>query len=987
MVLSERLLLALALAAAVAYTATPYAIALADRMQFYDLPVGYKGHARPTPYLGGAALMAGFALALALLAGHWASTAPMLAGVAVLWVVGTVDDRRHVSPLARVAVEAGLAVAIWALGLGWDLHAGAPVDLAVTCAWIAAVVNAFNLFDNMDGAASTMALVACAGIVLLGLVDGLSWLPIAAVALAGACLGFLPRNVSRPARVFLGDGGSMPLGFAVAFLAMRAAVVSVPAWQSLPIGLLLVGVPALDTCLVVVSRRRRGVSLLTGGRDHLTHRTRRLLPSARAVAFTLGGAQAVVSVAAVLATRGGASVVVIGAILYLLAGALTIVALELGETQHAHPARAVELASGASAPERSRAALLVLAALGLGAGLSPFLFAYYDASTWAPVGLVLTLACAVAVIARPLGLGGPGALALGGLLGLGIWSLASTTWAESVDGAVLAGNRWMVYGALLALLLGLVRSDRRATWLLAFTAAGVAAVALSVLARLLGGDPASLFLGGRLNSPLGYINGEGCLFAIGFWLFLAGAESRRAPLAGLAAGAATLMACLALLSQSRGTALAMLVSLALVLALVPGRTRRAYLLLVLGAAVALAVPALLHVYRDAAGGVVPLASAHAAGSAALLAACAAGSVWGLVSAAWGLATVGRPSPSSLRRRGSWLLALPVALALAFGVGAAHRVEREASSQWRAFTDITGPTAGAASSRLLSGAGNRYDYWRIAWHVWRAHPLLGVGAGNYPRSYYEQRATAEDVEQPHSIELQALSELGLPGALLLACLLAAFVWAALRMRAAAAREQLPRALLTAGVGVFAAWLAQTSVDWMHLLPGLTAIALIALTALLGPRRRSGRDTAPARRGRALALTALLVSLTLAGASLSRQGLAQVFRARAEDELAHDPAAALADADSALNVDSDALRSYYLKAAALARFDRAGAAEGTLRQALAREPASFVTWTLLGDIAARRGRNGQAREDYVHAQLLNPRDATLRELAKPASATHR
>src|SRR5204862_413341 len=70
------------------------------------------------------------------------------------------------------------------------------------------------------------------------------------------------------------------------------------------------------------------------------------------------------------------------------------------------------------------------------------------------------------------------------------------------------------------------------------------------------------------------------------------------------------------------------------------------------------------------------------------------------------------------------------------------------------------------SRLISGAGTRYDYWRIAWHSFTAHPLAGVGAGNYDRPYFQQRATTEDVRQPHSIELQALSELGLVGALLL-----------------------------------------------------------------------------------------------------------------------------------------------------------------------------------------------------------------------------
>ncbi|MDX6723612.1 MAG: UDP-GlcNAc:undecaprenyl-phosphate/decaprenyl-phosphate GlcNAc-phosphate transferase, partial [Solirubrobacteraceae bacterium] len=159
-----RALLGLAVALAVVYSATPLAIRVADRLQFYDKPAGYKGHARPTPYLGGAAVMAGFLLALVIVTGDWGRTLPLLGGMAVLLAVGTVDDRRNVSPLWRVAVEVALAWMLWQTGMGWDLGLGSGVDLALTIAWTVGVVNAFNLFDNMDGAASTMALVVSAAV-------------------------------------------------------------------------------------------------------------------------------------------------------------------------------------------------------------------------------------------------------------------------------------------------------------------------------------------------------------------------------------------------------------------------------------------------------------------------------------------------------------------------------------------------------------------------------------------------------------------------------------------------------------------------------------------------------------------------------------------------------------------------------------------------------------------------------------------------------
>jgi len=534
---------------------------------------------------------------------------------------------------------------------------------------------------------------------------------------------------------------------------------------------------------------------------------------------------------------------------------------------------------------------------------------------------------------------------------------------------------------------------------------------VSVLVRLLGTNPGTLFLGGRLNSPLGYINGEGCLFAMGFWLCMAVAESRRALLAGTAAGMATLMACLALLSQSRGTAIATLGSLLVVVAFAPGRTRRAYGLLVMAGGVALAAPDLLRIYDRHATGALPVEAGHAAGQAMLLGAAAAGVAWTLLTMGWELARSRRAEMSRAGRAGSWLLVVPLVLALAVAVGSAHRIERDVSHQWHAFTHLAPPPASgsaasqASESRLLSGVGNRYDYWRVAWRVWRAHPVLGVGAGNYLRPYDEDRATTEEVEQPHSIELQALSELGVVGALLLAGFLVGVAWGALRMRPAARRSPLTRSLMVGAVGAFVVWLVQTSVDWMHLLPGLTAIALASAAVLLRPgiaaRNEAGvrsrltaidsgrpgiRRALASRRALALATSAVVVALAGAGASLSRQGLSELYRSRAQSELGDShPEIALTDANRSLNIDSDAVETYYVKAAALARVDKAAEAETALRQALAHEPNNFVTWVLLGDIAVRERRLQVAMREYKRAHRLNPLNPTLAELsANPLAA---
>jgi cytochrome c-type biogenesis protein CcmH/NrfG len=132
--------------------------------------------------------------------------------------------------------------------------------------------------------------------------------------------------------------------------------------------------------------------------------------------------------------------------------------------------------------------------------------------------------------------------------------------------------------------------------------------------------------------------------------------------------------------------------------------------------------------------------------------------------------------------------------------------------------------------------------------------------------------------------------------------------------------------------------------------------------------------------------VVVTLIVAGASLSRQGLADLYGSRAQSELdgAH-PAIALTDANRSLDIDADAVQTYYVKAAALARFDQAAGAETALREALAQEPDNFVTWALLGDIAVREHRLPVARREYAQAHRLNPRDPTLIELsADPAAA---
>ena len=324
-----QLVLAALLALASAVVLTPVAIRVAFATGFLDKPVAYKGHAKATPYLGGAAVVAAFLPAALALGGAGSAIAWILAGTVAMAIVGTIDDRRMLGPLPRLVVEAAAAAMLWAAGFGWSAFSSDVLSLAVTIIWVVGLVNAFNLMDNLDGATGTVGAVCAVGVGAVALADGSTALAAVAFALAGACAGFLVHNLRRPARIFLGDGGSMPIGFLLAALLMAvsrdtnglgaAAVVAAAP---------LVGLPVLDTTLVMISRSRRGVPLLTGGRDHLTHRLLRVAGTPQRVAVALAvGQAALCAVGFGLLHLGGTAVAGAG-LAYVVLGTLVIVALE-----------------------------------------------------------------------------------------------------------------------------------------------------------------------------------------------------------------------------------------------------------------------------------------------------------------------------------------------------------------------------------------------------------------------------------------------------------------------------------------------------------------------------------------------------------------------------------------------------------------------------------------------------------------------------------
>jgi tetratricopeptide (TPR) repeat protein len=639
-------------------------------------------------------------------------------------------------------------------------------------------------------------------------------------------------------------------------------------------------------------------------------------------------------------------------------------------------------------PQTVRRALLALA--GLGCGLSPAFYGYFDLSVWGPLALGLVVVAIGLLFAHQAVPTGIRAVAVAALLAFACWCLFSMGWAESGDRALTEGDRWILYALYLLVLVLLVADRGDAEVLLAATAAGVVGIAAYDVLRLLGSDNQELFSGTRLLEPLGYVNGLGGFFLLGFWPLAAVAERVRQPaLAGVCAGAATLLAALVVLTDSRGTLFAFAASALLLLVLLPGRNRRAWLLLFTLVGVALAWGPLTDVTEALRSPIAnpPVETIQDGVRAALFVAAGVAVVWGLVT--WLTDSALARDPGMALRASRASAAVLAVVALVAVLGAAATVDDpfgRVSDQYESFTELE-PTVNGAS-RFTSGGGNRYDYWRIAWHQFSDQPLKGLGAGNYDRTYFLERETDEDVRQAHSIELQTLGETGLIGALLLGAFFVAVAIGAWKRATSARTNPMEIGVTVAALGMFTVWLAQTSVDWLHLIPGLTGVALGAAAVLLRreryPEEAEGSGLRPVP---AIALAGAVLLGAVAILFVGRATLSEHLRSNARSELATQPAKALSSASESVSLNPDSPQGYYLKASAQARLGDYRGAKASLREAIQREPHNYVSWALLGDLLTRRGVINPALRTYGRASALNPRDRSLRVLESNRSLLER
>ena len=245
------------------------------------VPSGERWHERATPSFGGVGIFFGFAagILLAIAVGAVDASSELLgvlAGSALLFAAGLADDLFTLSPIAKLGTQFGAAAIVLASGLSVEIVDNDILAIAIALVWLVGITNAFNLLDNMDGLAATLAAIACAYYALDAVTEHPNRVALVlALSLGLACAGFLPFNLrpGRAAAVFMGDSGSQVLGFALAALALSSSwKVAGTTVTTILLPLLVLAVPILDTTLVTVVRLLERRPVTKGGRDHTSHR-------------------------------------------------------------------------------------------------------------------------------------------------------------------------------------------------------------------------------------------------------------------------------------------------------------------------------------------------------------------------------------------------------------------------------------------------------------------------------------------------------------------------------------------------------------------------------------------------------------------------------------------------------------------------------------------------------------------------------------------
>ncbi len=572
-----------------------------------------------------------------------------------------------------------------------------------------------------------------------------------------------------------------------------------------------------------------------------------------------------------------------------------------------------------------------------------------DARDWllyailAALLLALVLAVGAAAVPPRAALVGTGALLL-----LAVWQALSAAWSPlpslARDDALLT----LFYAVTLAVALVTVRGAPEG---LAVTA-GVAVVGgglalATALAVRYGTDPGRYFVGdGRLAWPVTYPNGDAAMFLVGLWPALVLAAERRLPsvLRGLALGAATATLAGWLLTQSKGGGVALVVSAIVLFAASPQRLR---LLVPTAIAAALVGPQFGPLTAPFNAGPELTSTAHH-GAFTLLWLVAAAGVAGTA-----YALLDRRIELSARAHrvaqfgvAALVVAAAVAGAAAF-FGSVDHPRRFAADKWHSFKHL--PRNEAARTHFVSLGSNRYDFWRVALDDFRHHPVAGIGGRGFGPAYLIEGRSGETPARAHSVELDVLSELGVPGLLLLVVGLGGPLVVCFR------RLRLREPTATAAFAASAYWIVHASGDWNWTIPALGLPFFVLLGA--GAAGRGGMPR-PWVTWTATGLAIAAALLAFAPPWLSARLSAHVLEGSSSRA---------SELRWARRLDPLSVQPYLVEAQTASS---PAAAIAPLRKAAGKQPRSVEVRYELGLAYLRARRHAEARRELRAALALNP-----------------
>lgn len=250
----------------------PWVRKIAINFGFVDAPAQRKLHSTPIPLMGGVAIFAGAMAAVLFFSGELArSVTGVVIALSLVALTGLLDDRKGLPAWVKLGGQFLAFLVLAYFGIRVQLPIPDYLNYILTFLWLAGISNAINFLDNMDGLSAGVSAVAASFMLLLGLQNNQFLVSSLAAAILGSCLGFLRYNF-KPAQIFMGDAGSLFLGFSLAILGIQLRFPGNVSFVTWMVPVFILGLPIFDTTLVVISRLRRGVSPNTAGKDHTSHR-------------------------------------------------------------------------------------------------------------------------------------------------------------------------------------------------------------------------------------------------------------------------------------------------------------------------------------------------------------------------------------------------------------------------------------------------------------------------------------------------------------------------------------------------------------------------------------------------------------------------------------------------------------------------------------------------------------------------------------------